>query len=766
MTMFLVILVCFSTLYFPVLIHKAYAHNITDPWVHQRITKKALEVWNDCPPEIKNHAQAPIDAFLPLPCMVSPWPGYDNEHDIIIGSGEEDREKNPFCNFGTDPVLRCGGDNEGRNGFMEHFWDPDQLYGNNYNCEIGETRYNKGLFIDDALVIDFPPTQYDSAYRLAQDYWDGKVIRFYREGKELKRNGNDVEGDRKINEAYYWLGRVAHLLTDMCVPAHVHLLPHGPDIPIDALDPADCFEHHFDNYDKIKKYMDEPPIGSEYRFEDLPNLRDFNWQEVNNNPSTSNLFRLFWYTAQKTQYFASISRSKEKWAPGNCKFTTLSGEEREFNPSLWDREGVTIISEPLQIPGNEDLLAEALIPHAMKAVAGLYRLFWFEANLIKWKYPINLSQGQQPYFSPTLGKDGTIYVPSGNRLLAINPDGQLKWSFESTGTYICTPSVGRNGNIHFQSSDGVYAVDINSRRLIWKYPTDGSWPGPGIPEIAIDQTMNVYAHNSRGELHAINKSGARNWIATCGVPAITPFGLYTNTGILSKIDGSITPWQVGTIEQNQMPPTVDATGNIYLINGDSHYLFNMNRNGFLNWQGNVGASLNFISPGQAAIDSKGTIYLAVNDYKIAAINPNYEFYPYHMRWEYNCNLYVIGTPAIGNDGIIYVNLYNSLIALSPNGIIRWIIRDHEIGHEIVGSPILGLDGTLYTIAEGNIGDNDWYLYAIRTSSVGTGLLASSWPTNTTGPAKSSWPMFGANSQHTFLTNIKISFPFLHLLMGH
>lgn len=62
-------------------------------------------------------------------------------------------------------------------------------------------------------------------------------------------------------------------------------------------------------------------------------------------------------------------------------------------------------------------------------------VFAGDPGSIKWKYPLSLAS----CFSPAIGHDGTIYVPSGgNRLLALNPDGTLKWSFEA-GDYVNTP---------------------------------------------------------------------------------------------------------------------------------------------------------------------------------------------------------------------------------------------------------------------------------------------------------------------------------------
>ena len=56
------------------------------------------------------------------------------------------------------------------------------------------------------------------------------------------------------------------------------------------------------------------------------------------------------------------------------------------------------------------------------------------------------------------------------------------------------------------------------------------------------------------------------------------------------------------------------------------------------------------------------------------------------------------------------------------------IWEFETGNEVLSSPAISSDGTVY------VGSNDNKLYAIKTESLGL--------------AKSPWPMRGQNAQHT------------------
>ena len=85
------------------------------------------------------------------------------------------------------------------------------------------------------------------------------------------------------------------------------------------------------------------------------------------------------------------------------------------------------------------------------------------------------------------------------------------------------------------------------------------------------------------------------------------------------------------------------------------------------------------------------------------------------------------SPAIGSVGTVYVGSSDKkLYALSgKSGVKLW---EFKTGGSVDSSPDIGPDGTVY------VGSHDKKLYAIKTDSKGL--------------AKSPWPMFGQNAQHT------------------
>ena len=98
-------------------------------------------------------------------------------------------------------------------------------------------------------------------------------------------------------------------------------------------------------------------------------------------------------------------------------------------------------------------------------------------------------------------------------------------------------------------------------------------------------------------------------------------------------------------------------------------------------------------------------------------------------WEFETGDQVPSSPAIGSDDTIYVgSSYPNKKLYAINGKTGVKLWEFETGDRVFSSPAIGSDGTVY------VGSYDKKLYAIKTDS--------------TGLAKSPWPMRGQNPQHT------------------
>ena len=95
-------------------------------------------------------------------------------------------------------------------------------------------------------------------------------------------------------------------------------------------------------------------------------------------------------------------------------------------------------------------------------------------------------------------------------------------------------------------------------------------------------------------------------------------------------------------------------------------------------------------------------------------------------WEFETGGDVGSSPAIGSDGTVYFGGERELNAI--NGKTGRKLWEFETGEGLLSDPAIAADGTVY------VGSENFKLYAIKTDS--------------TGPAKSPWPMRGQNARHT------------------
>ncbi|MFO7791773.1 MAG: PQQ-binding-like beta-propeller repeat protein [Candidatus Saliniplasma sp.] len=99
---------------------------------------------------------------------------------------------------------------------------------------------------------------------------------------------------------------------------------------------------------------------------------------------------------------------------------------------------------------------------------------------LKWFFEIDESGMRS---TPALGHDGTIYVTGNSKIHAINPNGTLKWAYPTGAYWEASPAVGGDGTIYTASSDGFfYAFDPNGT-LNWRYDLEDNWAIHSSPVI-------------------------------------------------------------------------------------------------------------------------------------------------------------------------------------------------------------------------------------------------------------------------------------------
>jgi outer membrane protein assembly factor BamB len=271
------------------------------------------------------------------------------------------------------------------------------------------------------------------------------------------------------------------------------------------------------------------------------------------------------------------------------------------------------------------------------------------------------------YGGPVIGRDGTIYQGTfAGQLLALNPDGTTNWIVSVPYIVESTPAILLDGRIAFADDGGYLNVVNPDGSFSWRHYTGNVFQN-GSPAIGADGT--IYTTGYR-RVRALSPNGTFLWSFK---PPISP-----------------------------SPVAVGPGGVVYFISGG---LIALARDGSLLWQ-----SSQFVgSTGAPTVASDGTIYVNGNPATV------YAFYPDGtLKWSYQvdscCSPDVSATPALGQDGTIYVGEYVStggvMVALNPDGSLKWRA---DLGTSPTAAAIGG-DGTIYF---GSGSHNPSSLYALN-----------------------------------------------------
>jgi outer membrane protein assembly factor BamB len=337
-----------------------------------------------------------------------------------------------------------------------------------------------------------------------------------------------------------------------------------------------------------------------------------------------------------------------------------------------------------------------------------------------WRLKISAFTGQS---SPALAPDGTIYQGTfEGKLLAISPEGKVKWKFKAGREIKSSPAVADDGTIYFGSRDGnFYALGVDGK-LKWKFFT-GAW-NDASPAVASDGT--VYFGSWNKKFYAFTSDGKLKWqFATSNVidssPAIALdgtiyFGSHDQNFYALTPDGKL-KWKFATNGEIESSPAIGADGTIYFSSLDGNF-YALAPDGTERWRVHTG-DYHGSSP---VLDPDGNLFFAVNAGYIC-IGPDGK-----IRWQRGADWQIRESFAVTANDEIYVSYpWLRIAALDGHsGNPQWHFSS---GSNLASSPNVGPDGVIYV-------NELYYLLAIQPL------------TNAAPLAKSSWPMWRANPQHT------------------
>jgi outer membrane protein assembly factor BamB len=284
---------------------------------------------------------------------------------------------------------------------------------------------------------------------------------------------------------------------------------------------------------------------------------------------------------------------------------------------------------------------------------GITPIIGAQTSTLAWRISTETNYG-----GAVVGRNGTVYQATFDHgLVALRPDGTVKWTFHTASLFESTPAILPDGRIAFVDDGGNLYVIHPDGSLSWGFQSGTSQCcNETAPAIGRDGTIYTGIDQT---IYAFYPDGTIRW---------TYFG--------EGVGGAV---------------AVAADGTVYFPSND---LVALDSDGHLLWHSDPLLQLG----GSPAVGPDGTIYATANDSTAYAFNPDGT-----TKWSYQaddcCDADVPASPAIGRDGTIYVGMPlggdpgvdGVMFAFNPDGSIKW-----EVHHgRYPTAPALGGDGTIY-----------------------------------------------------------------------
>ena len=252
------------------------------------------------------------------------------------------------------------------------------------------------------------------------------------------------------------------------------------------------------------------------------------------------------------------------------------------------------------------------------------------------------------YSSPALGPDGTIYVAGGRHVHAVDPRGEIRWTYETPGRTFSfsSPAVASDGTIYVGGDDhALHAINPDGSPR-WTFKTGDLIRAP--PSIGADGTIYVPSYD--GRLYAVNPDGSERW----SVVVERSIG-----GSFARVDS---------------PPSIGPDGAIYVLDRG---LFAINPGGSIRWH--VDDLVGGTTP---ILGADGNVYVGSVS-AVTALDAQGT-----LLWDYRpgglgiSGVRVAASPAIGVDGTIIATSFSD----RDGGTIHGIVETEPTNGGYVGSP--------------------------------------------------------------------------------
>jgi len=279
--------------------------------------------------------------------------------------------------------------------------------------------------------------------------------------------------------------------------------------------------------------------------------------------------------------------------------------------------------------------------------------------------------------SPSLGKDGTIFVGSHDRFIyAYSALGKRRWRHRTGDKVWSSAALAKDGKTLYVGSDDDHLYGLDALRGTVRFKLRlGSCQQPGKPK-ANRVKCDVDSSPAVGPDGTIYVGGD-------GLSAVSPQGKLR--------------WHFPTQGRVVSSPAVMPHSTVIFGSQDDR-IYAVDAQGKLKWSYQVKGDVDS-SP---AIGADGTVYVGTDDGRLLALWADGTF-----RWAVLTGGPVRSSPALGSDGTIYVGSYDGrLYAVSATGRTKWVVAT---GARIHASPVVDAKGRIY------VSSQDRQLYALDPS---------------------------------------------------
>jgi len=369
------------------------------------------------------------------------------------------------------------------------------------------------------------------------------------------------------------------------------------------------------------------------------------------------------------------------------------------------------------------------------------------AVYVEGEEPWMFQTGKGIFSTPVIDDKGIIYGGSADHYFyAINPDGSLKWKYQtgeiidSAGALSAFDPVAGYSAITFISGDGkMYRFRTGDvpldQRKIWTFEAElrpgvsyNRWfegnvaVGPDGTLYAGNTNFNYYAVNPDGTLKWTYETASNNWSQAAFAADGTIYWGSLDTYIRSVSPEGKELWRTRTLGFIAASAAVGSDGTVYMGSFDSNLYALDPKKGVVKWK--FGTGDHIYSSAALDCDSAGNttaIYFGSADGTLYALRPDGS-----LMWKYDTGDVIRSSPAVGlapsGDGrIIYFGCGNGkLYALNSDGSLRWDFDTNSTAEELRdrndlnGSPALGEKGVYIGGEHGQL----WYVpydYCLRAN---------------------------------------------------